>query len=85
MILDAIISVLLTIVGGFIGLFPAYTLPSTVTNMGDALGGALATANGIFPVVVLGGCLAAIVGLMLFMHAVDVIAWVYRLIPLKFT
>jgi len=85
MIIDWIMQILLTIVGGLIGLFPAYSLPGSMTGFGSTLGSTFATLNGVFPVQTLGVCLAAVMGLWLFLTAWDAIIFVYRLIPGKFT
>lgn len=85
MILNIIIALGLTMVGGFIGLFPSYTLPDTVTGVGNQVGEALASANGIFPVVVLGSCIVAMLGLVLFLAAWDAVVFIYDRIPFKAT
>ncbi|MCW2787148.1 MAG: hypothetical protein JWP74_3665 [Marmoricola sp.] len=85
MITSIIISIGLTVVGGLLGLFPAYTLPSSMTSLGSDVGSAVGAANGIFPIVTLGVCLVAVAGVWLFMAAFDLAVWVYELIPMKAT
>lgn len=85
MIVDAIIGVALAVLGGFVALFPSYTLPGSMTGVGSNLGSAVATINGVFPVVTLGICIAAVLGLAVFLAAFNAVVWVYQLVPLKFT
>lgn len=85
MIVDAIIGVLLSLFTGVIGLLPSWQVPSSITDLGGTLGGALSGLNGVFPVGTLGLCLAMMVGCRLFVFAWGLIVWVYRLVPFKLT
>lgn len=77
-------TLMLTVLTGVLGLLPTYDPPS-FEPLGTELGAGLASANALFPVTVLGGCLAAVIGLRLFLLVWDFIIWLYRLIPLKAT
>lgn len=85
MILDLIVGVLLALVTGIIGLLPSFTLPGSMSDFGTGFGSSLSTLNGLFPVVTLGVCLAAVLGVRLFIAAFNLVVFVYKLIPLKFT
>lgn len=83
MILDLIVKVLLSVFSGFISLFPAWQLPDSMTGFASSLGASVSTINGIFPVVTLGVCLAALVSTWLFVGAFQAVVFVYRLVPFK--
>jgi hypothetical protein len=85
MLIDAIVQAGLLVIGGVVGLFPAYTLPTTVTTLGSNLGSAVAGANSIFPVITLGLCLGVALGGILFLALWNVLVLVYDLIPFKAT
>lgn len=85
MILDWIMGALIGLWTGILALFPSYTLPDSVSSVGSSLGASVATINGIFPVVALGGCLVVMIGARLFIVLWAGIAWVYAKIPFKFT
>lgn len=85
MIFDAIIGILTAILTGLLALLPAYVLPADFTEVGATLGSALASAGIYFPVGTLGFCIAAVVGVRVFVSVVGVIAWVYDKIPGKLT
>lgn len=85
MILDAIMGLLVALLTGVVGLLPAWSPPSSITSLGDSIGSAVGSVNGVFPVGTLGACLAIMVGSRLFVFAWGFIVWVYRLIPFKLT
>lgn len=84
MIFDLIIGALLALVEGVLSLFPTFTAP-TLAPIGGAIGSALSTAAGWFPVATLGACLAAVFAVRLFMVGFNVVMWVYRQFPFKGT
>jgi hypothetical protein len=73
----------LLLMGGLLGLFPSYTLPDSVTNLGSTVGDAVATANGIFPVVTLGICIGIVAAVWLLLAAFDALMFVWRALPFK--
>lgn len=85
MILDAIMAILTAVLTGILALLPSYTLPAEFTQVGATLGNALSSAGIYFPVGTLGVCIAAVVGVRVFVSVVAVIGWVYDKIPAKFT
>jgi hypothetical protein len=85
MILDAIAGLLLGVLNGVLGLFPAYSLPSSMTDFSASVGSWVGSANGFFPVVTLGVCIGVILAARAFVLAVRLVVFVYDLIPLKFT
>lgn len=84
-VFDIIVRTVMDILSGVMGMFPAYSLPGTVTQLGSSVGSAVAAANGVFPVVTLGVCIAVAISARLFIAAWAGIAWVYNKIPAKFT
>lgn len=85
MIIDALVRIVFGILTGFLGLFPAYALPGSMTSLGQRLGNAVSTANGIFPVQTLGICIGVMLGAHLFILLWALVVWVYTKIPAKFT
>lgn len=85
MIVDLIVTTLLAVLEGFISLFPAWELPASLTTFGTSIGASLGTINGIFPVVTLGVCLAAILLCWLFIIGFQALVFIYRLVPFKAT
>lgn len=85
MILDAILTILFALVEGFLGLFPAYDLPSSVPQSFSVIGQTAGQLNGIFPVGSLGACIAVAVGFRLVIALVQLLLWVWELIPFKAT
>lgn len=85
MIFDALAGFLLVVVSGVLGLFPAYTLPGSLSDFSASVGGWVTTANGFFPVTTLGVCIGLVLAARLFVLAVRLVVFVYDLIPLKFT
>ena len=85
MIVDALIGLLLTVISGVFSLVPAYSLPGSMSDFGASVGSWVSTANGFFPVVALGACLAILLVAQVFVLAYRVLVFVYDVIPLKFT
>jgi len=85
MIVDLLIGLLVAMLNGLMGLFPAYTLPSSVTTFGASIGSAVGTANGLFPVVSLGICLGVMIVARVFIAVWASVAWAYAKIPFKMT
>lgn len=85
MIVDLFVAILLGLLGGFISLFPEWTLPPAISSFGTSIGSSLSTINGIFPVVTLGVCLGVILLSWLFILGFQALVFVYRLIPFKAT
>lgn len=85
MITAAVFGFGLLLVGGLLGMVPAFALPESVTSAGASVGGTLGSVNGIFPVVTLGACLAAVLALWVFVNAWGLIVMVYDRIPFKAT
>jgi len=85
MIFDWLIGLLLAVFNGVLGLFPAYSLPSSVTSFGTSIGSAVGTANGLFPVVTLGICIGVMIVARVFIAAWAAVAWAYAKIPFKMT
>lgn len=84
MILDAIVGLLMNLLEGFLALLPSFDFGS-ISDFGQPLGASLAAAGKVFPVALLGGCLAAVLGVWVFIHAWRLIVYVYSLIPFKMT
>lgn len=85
MIFDAIIGALISLAAGVLGLFPAYELPASVTDLADTLGSWTATANRFFPMDTLSVAIAAVLGARVFVFLVRVVVWVWDLVPFKAT
>lgn len=81
MIFDAILTILFGVIEGVLALLPSWSW--SLGGSGAAVGEALATANGLFPVVTLGACLLALVALRGVLVAVALIAWVWDKVPFK--
>lgn len=81
MVLDFIIGVVVGLLNGVLALIPDFTIGSR--GIGSSIGSAAAGANSVFPVVTLGLCIAAVIGLRLFLAVVAFLAWVWDKIPLK--
>lgn len=79
MILDAILGGLIKIATGILGLLP--NLGFNADGFGAGLGGTLAAANSVFPVVTLGTCIGAVLACRLFMATFGFFAWLYEKIP----
>lgn len=73
-----------TILDGVFGLAPTFTLDK-LGGVGDSIGSAVATVNGIFPIVWLGGCIAAAVATWAFVALWELAVYVYKLVPFKAT
>lgn len=85
MIFDAIIGLLFSLLSGLVALFPAWSLPAGLTDFGAGLGARLAGVNEVIPVATIGVVLSAIVSAWVFTGAVQLVVFVYRLIPGKLT
>lgn len=85
MIIDAIVSVVVGIFTGVLGLLPSYELPDSITNLGSSVGEAVGTLNGVFPVGTLGVCIGLMIAARLFLFAFGLAVWVYEHIPFKAT
>lgn len=81
MIFDRIMQALLGFVEGILALVPSYELPSSVLELGDSIGQAVASVNGVFPVVTLGACIGVLLVALLFKAGWQLIAYVYEKIP----
>jgi hypothetical protein len=84
-IFDAIAKLLVAVVKGVMGLFPAYEMPSGLASLGDSIGGSLAGVSAVFPVGTVGVCLALLIGARIILSVFNLVVFVYQLIPLKFT
>lgn len=82
MIVDTFARFLIGIFNGVLGLIPSYS--PNFTGLGGNLGSALAGANSFFPMVTLGICIAAILGLRLFLFSVSLVTWVWSKVPFTF-
>lgn len=85
MILDAIIGLLVSFLTAVFSLFPAYSLPGSMTALGSSIGSALNGAGQFFPIGTLGICIGAIVGARVFILGWALVVWLYTKIPAKFT
>lgn len=85
MILDAILAILFGLVEGVLSLFPAYTLPSSVPASFSSLGATASGLNGIFPVGTLGVCIGIVIAFRVVIALVQLLVWVWDLIPFKAT
>lgn len=82
MITEAIVKFLVSILNGVLGLFPSYS--PDFQGFGSGLGGALAGANSVFPVTVLGLCIVSVIGLRVFLLGLTLVTWVWDKIPFTF-
>lgn len=82
MIFDAIVSFIVNVFEGVLGLIPDYS--PDFGDVGGALGAGLAGANSLFPVTVLGACIASLIGLRVFMLGLTLVTWVWAKIPFTF-
>lgn len=85
MVTQLLFTLFLGLLSGLISLFPAWSLPGSMSGWGAQVGGALSSVAGIFPVVTLGLCLAAVLASWLFIIGFQALVFVYKLIPLKAT
>lgn len=86
MILDAIIGFFLAAFRAVVGLLPTWSPDtSAFSTMSTSIGSAASSANGYFPVSVLGWCLVLILGVKVALLAWRVVLFVYELIPFKMT
>lgn len=84
MITSILLGVFFGVFTGLMGLFPAYTLPSTVASAGAGIGSAIAAADAVFPVSTLGLALLVVLGARLILTAVAFLLWVWQQIPFTF-
>lgn len=82
MIFDAILALLTGVLTGVLGLFPNYN--PDFGGFGSGMGGALAAASNLFPVVTLGVCIVALVACRVFITGVAFVAWVWDKVPFTF-
>lgn len=82
MITDALISVVFGVLVALLGALPEWepNLDGIEAATGP-LGSWLSTANGYFPVTVLGACLATVLGLKLILWGWGFLVWLYEKIP----
>lgn len=86
MIVDAILELLMAVLGGIVNLLPAFSLPSALTvDVPSQLASAVNMANAYFPVRDLGVCIGILLGFRLVVAAWSFASWVYDKIPGKFT
>lgn len=85
MVIDGVVRAVLAFVEGVMGLFPAWSFDEALGDFGTAAGQALKTAENFFPVDVLGGCIAVVLGLRVIILGFNGAVFVYKLIPGKFT
>lgn len=83
MIFDAIVILLINVFEGVLGLIPNYS--PDFQEVGFTLGVGLAGANALFPVTALGGCMASLIVLRVFLTGLTLLAWVWDKIPFKFS
>ena len=86
MIVDAIITILVGLLGGILAVLPAWSMPTLLTSTwpGD-IASAVGWANGFFPVYDLGLSLAILLGIRVLMSAWKIAVWLYDRFPFKFT
>lgn len=82
MIVDLFAKFLVGIFTGVLGLIPSYS--PNFSGLGGSLGNALAGANSFFPMVALGVCIVAVIGLRLFLFLVTLVTWVWDKVPFTF-
>lgn len=82
MIFDAVLSFLVNVLEGVLSLIPTFEVD--LDGFGSSIGGGVAAANSLFPVVTLGLCIAAAVGLRLFLVFVAFLGWVWDKVPFTF-
>lgn len=85
MILDRIISAIVGLVSGVLGLFPSWSFGLDLESTGSTLGQALGVADNYFPVGIVLTCLGVVLGLKVALLVFNAVVFVYRLIPGKFT
>jgi len=85
MILDAIIGLVVTLLTGLLGMIPAYSLPDSILSAGATIGETVGTINGVVPIVTMGACLAALIGVRMFIWIWQLVVFIYDKIPAKAT
>lgn len=83
MIFDAIVKFIVAVFRGVLGLFPSYS--PDFQSFGAGLGSALAGANAVFPVTVLGLCIVSVIGLKVFLLGLTLVTWIWDKVPFKFS
>lgn len=84
MLTTILLTLMCGVLGGLMGLFPAYTLPSSIASAGANLGSAIASADAVFPVSTLGICLLVVLGARLILTTVAFLLWLWQQVPFTF-
>jgi hypothetical protein len=83
-IIDLIVAGLKALVDVIMALIPSYTLP-VFADVAGPIGSGMAKLGAVFPVDVLGWCLAAVLVVRLFVWGFDLVVFVWSIIPFKAT
>lgn len=86
MIIEAIVTFFGSAIRAVLGLIPSWSPPTDAfAGLATSFGSTAAKGNGYFPVVVLGVCLALVMGLKLALLLWRVLVFAYGILPFKAT